>query len=121
MRRLYAIARDLRISSAKALACCRVAGIGAGNALSALSAEDEARLRRFVESHPGMPEPEEWRKRESSPGPHGLGRFLKRIACVLLITPVALIIWIFGLWEDQNNRWNRFYDWLIDGSSRGPG
>jgi hypothetical protein len=118
MQRLYAIARELRISSAKALAYCRVAGIETRNALSALSAEDEARLRRFVEENPGMPEPEESWRRESSPGTHGLGRFLKRVACVLLVWPVGLIIWVFGLWEDQNNRWNRFYDWLIDGSSR---
>jgi hypothetical protein len=40
-------------------------------------------------------------------------RFFKTIAYVLVV-PVALLIWIFGLWEDDKNPLCRFYLWLLD-------
>jgi hypothetical protein len=43
-------------------------------------------------------------------------RLFKKLTFVLLIVPVALIVWIFGLWEDPKSRWCRFYLWLVDGS-----
>lgn len=113
MSRLHAIAQDLLMSSAKALAYCRAAGINARSAFSKLSTEDEARLRRYIETHPGMPEPND------RPGEHQSPPFWRRIAYLLLVVPVGLIIWIFGLWEDQNNAWSRFYCWLVEGSRRG--
>jgi hypothetical protein len=51
---------------------------------------------------------------DASCGQH-LMRFFKIIAYVLIV-PVALIIWIFGLWEDDKNPLCRFYLWLLDGS-----
>jgi len=42
-------------------------------------------------------------------------RCFKELA-YLLVMPVALMIWIFGLWEDKKNPLCRFYLWLLDGS-----
>jgi hypothetical protein len=120
MRRLYMIARELAVPSVRLLACCRAAGVGAHTPLSAVSAKDEARLRGYIQRHSDLAVPGHSARAGTSATPRGLTLFLRRVAGFLLVTPVALIIWVFGLWENQSNPWNRFYYWLCEGLEPPP-
>src|SRR5207237_3789742 len=54
------------------------------------------------------PIPQSHQRRGSAP----FGLF-RQLAFTLLIVPVALIIWAFGLWENPRSRWCRLYAWLL--------